>query len=110
MATELFTAADQYIDRLFPEDGELALAAKFAAAAGLHDMSVSHNQGRFLYLLARLCNAKRILELGTFMGYSTLWLAKSLTKDGTIVTIEYDASHAALAQQNFTQAALAATI
>jgi predicted O-methyltransferase YrrM len=106
MINGLFISADRYTDALFPEDKDLRNAAGSAVAAGLHDISVSHNQGRFLQVLARLCNAKKILELGTFVGYSAICLAKALPKDGQLLTIEYDASNAAIAQKNFDDAGL----
>ena len=110
MVNEFFKAADWYIGDLFPEDDALVKAAGSAAAAGLHDMSVSPNQGRFLYVLAKLCNAKKILEIGTFVGYSSIWLAKALPKNGRLITIEYDKRHAAIAQKNFIHAGLETVI
>jgi len=103
---DLFKSADIYIDTLFQEDRDLKNAAASVSAANMHDISVSHNQGRFLYVLARLCGAKKILELGTFVGYSTLCLAKALPKDGQLLTIEFDESNAAIAQKNFDAAGL----
>ena len=64
------------------------------------------NQGKLLQLFARMVNAKRILEIGTLGGYSTIWLARALPADGKLVTLEADESHAAVARQNITRAGL----
>jgi len=110
MSTEYFKTADHYINNLFPPDDIFSIIEQSVTEAGLHDMSVSPNQGRFLYVMARQCNAKRILELGTFVGYSTVWLAKALPPDGTIHTIEFDETYARIARKNFAQSELDALI
>jgi predicted O-methyltransferase YrrM len=77
------------------------LADEPAVDAGdLPPHEVSPLQGRMLELLARMCGARRILELGTLAGYSTLWLARALPPDGELVTIEANPAHAALARAN----------
>ena len=78
----------------------LAVEGPRADAGGLPPHEVSPLQGRMLELLARMCGARRILELGTLAGYSTLWLARALPPDGELVTIEADAGHAAVARGN----------
>lgn len=69
--------------------------------AGLPAIAVSPCQGKLLHLLARVTGAKRVLEVGTLGGYSTIWLARALPKDGTIVTLEIDPHHARIARENF---------
>ncbi len=69
-------------------------------------MSISANQGSFLQLLARLIRAQRILEIGTFAGYSTIWLARSLAPTGSLITLEFDPIHAAMARANIEKAGL----
>lgn len=104
---QIFKTADLYIESLFQNNDEgLSAAAQIIKATQIPDMSISANQGRFLHVLARGCRASRILEIGTFLGYSTIWLAKALDKDGQLVSIENDETHAAIAQKNITNAGL----
>ena len=84
---------------------DAALAAN--AAAGLPAIDVSRLQGKFLDLLVRISGARRILELGTLGGYSTLWLARAAGPDGRVVTLEASPEHAAVARSNFAAAGLA---
>jgi len=74
--------------------------------ADIPAISISANQGKFLQLLARLNNAKRILELGTLGGYSTIWLGRALPADGYLLTLELEQSHADVAQRNINKAGL----
>jgi len=102
-----FLAVDHYINDLFvPEDDAVKTATAAIEAAGIPDASITSNQGFFLQLLARLVRANRILELGTFGGYSTIWLAKSLPGKGRLITMEFNPVHAALAATNIKAAGL----
>ena len=102
-----FLAVDHYINDLFvTEDDALQAATKSIAAAGIPDASITSNQGFFLQLMARLVRAARILEIGTFGGYSTIWLARSLTRTGRLITMEFNPVHAALAATNIKAAGL----
>lgn len=104
---DIFQAVDRYIDGLFaPEDEVLTAALERSSAAGLPPIQISASQGKFLYLLARMIGARRILELGTLGGYSTLWLARALPHDGRLVTLEFSPRHAEVAQANFAHAGL----
>ena len=96
---------DRYIDELFAHD-DAALSATLASieASGLPAIQVSAGQGKLLYLLARLVGARRILELGTLAGYSTIWLARALPADGRLVTLESDARHAGVARAKLARA------
>lgn len=76
-------------------------------AAGLPAIDVSAPQGKFLHLLAAASGARRILEIGTLGGYSTIWLARALPPDGTIVTIEYEPKNAEVARANIAREGLA---
>ena len=67
-------------------------------------------QGKFIYLLAKLAGARRILEMGTLGGYSTIWLARSLPEDGRLVTLELEAAHAEVARANIARAGLSAKV
>jgi predicted O-methyltransferase YrrM len=105
--TDIFVAIDRYIDDLFaPEDDVLLSALAEAKAAGLPHIQVSASQGKFLYLLAKLVGARRILEIGTLGGYSTIWLGRALPEDGALVTLELERKHADVAAKNLTRAGL----
>lgn len=108
MDDDLLNRVDRYIDALFaPQDGALETALTQSRAAGLPDIQVSAGQGKFLYLLAKIAGARRILELGTLGGYSTLWLARALPEGGKLVTLEYEPRHAAVARDNLARAGVA---
>lgn len=79
-----------------------------SAAAGLPEINVTPNQGKLLSLLARSIGARRILEIGTLGGYSTIWLARALPPNGRLVTLELDPDHANVARANFKRAGLSA--
>lgn len=107
MSAETWTRMDDYIvDRLLPDDPVLAEALAASTAAGLPAISVSAAQGQMLHLFARMVGAKRILEIGTLGGYSTLFLARALPPDGRIVTLEFDPRHAEVARANFVRAGI----
>ncbi len=78
MSEELWSKVDAYFaEKLVPQDAVLTEALKTNAAAGLPAIDVSPSQGKLLYLLAKLQGARRILEIGTLGGYSTIWLARA---------------------------------
>lgn len=105
MSEDLWKSVDRFItDHLVPADAALDDALKASDAAGLPAINVAPNQGKLLNLLARIIGAKRVLEIGTLGGYSTIWLARALPADGKIVTLEYDPKHAEVAQKNFARA------
>ncbi len=111
MNLETWSAVEQYIScGLVRPDGVLTKVQEEAAAAGLPPISVSPNQGKFLYLLARMLRAKEILEIGTLAGYSTVWMARGLEPGGRLVTLEKDAHHASIAERNFEHAGLSDVI
>ena len=108
MSQEQWTAVDRYFsDQLVPHDPTLEAALKASADAGLPPINVSPTQGRLLHLLARLQGARKILEIGTLGGYSTIWLARALPEDGHLVTLEALAKHARIAEANIANAGLA---
>jgi predicted O-methyltransferase YrrM len=108
MTQTLWTAVDAYLcDQLVNEDDALKQALQDSRAAGLPDIAVAPNQGKMLNLFARLIGAKRILEIGTLGGYSTIWLARALPEEGRLVTCEYSAKHAEVAERNIGRAGLA---
>jgi predicted O-methyltransferase YrrM len=108
MAQDLWDAVDAYIiDRLLPPDPVLDAVMAANAAAGLPAIDVSPAQGKLLYLLARMSGARRILEIGTLGGYSTIWLARAVPAGGLVVTLEAMPDHAEVARANFARAGLA---
>jgi predicted O-methyltransferase YrrM len=107
MNLEHWTAVDSYInDLLVAPDQTLATALQTSAAAGLPPINVAPNQGKFLQLLAKMQGARNILEIGTLGGYSTIWLARALSADGRLVTLEAEALHARIARENIARAGL----
>ncbi|HTL67211.1 MAG TPA: O-methyltransferase [Lacunisphaera sp.] len=108
MSQETWAAVDRYIeDKFLPADPVLDAALKACAAAGLPEIQVTPPQGQFLQMLACIRQARRILEVGTLGGYSTLWLARALPAGGRVVTIELESRHAEVARANFVAAGLA---
>jgi len=93
-----------FADRLVGSDEGLDHALIESGRAGLRQISVSHNQGKLLYLLARMVGARRILEIGTLGGYSGIWFARALPADGILVTLEIDPKTAEVARSNFAHA------
>ena len=95
MDDKLWTAVDEYLaEKLLPDDPALKGAIERNAAAGLPAIDVSALQGQFLYLLAKLHGSKRILEIGTLGGYSTICLARALPANGKLISLELETHHA----------------
>ena len=108
MNPEPWAEVDRYlVEKLMLADPILDAALAASAAAGLPAINVAPNQGKFLQLLALINGARRILEVGTLGGYSTIWLARALPNSGRLVTLELDPKHAEVAEKNFEQAGLA---
>jgi predicted O-methyltransferase YrrM len=107
----LWTAVDRYItDTVAPADPALKAALEASKAAGLPEIQVAPNQGKLLHMLARVRGARKILEIGTLGGYSTIWLARALPQDGRLVTLEADPKHAEVARANIARAGLAGIV
>ncbi|PLR46918.1 methyltransferase [Chimaeribacter arupi] len=98
---------DYLVSQLVPPDEVMTESLENNARAGLPAHDVAPNQGKLLHLFALMTQATRILEIGTLGGYSTVWLARALPPGGKMVTLEADARHAGIAQQNITLAGLA---
>jgi predicted O-methyltransferase YrrM len=81
---------DYFVDAILEPDPVLDQALADSAAAGLPAINVAPNQGKLLKLLAEMTGARRILEVGTLGGYSTIWLGRALPPDGRLVTLEYE--------------------
>ena len=111
MTTDQWAAVDQYLSGLFvPPDAALEAALEAEAAAGMPPINVSPTQGKLLNLLARAQHARRILEIGTLAGYSTIWLARGMEPGGQLITLEIDPRHADVARANIERAGLQATV
>lgn len=108
---ELARQIDSYIEALFvTADPILAANVRNADAAGLPPINITANQGQFLYLLASIAGARRVLEIGTLGGYSTTWLARALPAGGRIISLEFKLLHAETARRNLVAAGLAASV
>jgi predicted O-methyltransferase YrrM len=102
---QLWTAVDEYYRELLtPPDKYLDAAAKANRKAGLPAIDVSPLQGQHLNLLVRMARPKRVLEIGTLGGYSTICMARALPVDGRIVTVEFSPRHAEVARKNLNTA------
>lgn len=111
MTQELWTAVDTYIkEKMVPADEVLTVALRNATDAALPVIAVSPTQGKQLHLIAKMCRARNILEIGTLGGYSTIWLARALPQGGRVITLEIDPKHADVARTNFALAGLANVI
>lgn len=111
MSEDLWSAVDAYIgDKLITRDAALDGALAANKAAGFPAIDVSPPHGKMFHLFARMIGARRILEIGTLGGYSTIWFARALPPGGVVVTLEAEPRHAEVARQNFERAGLAERI
>jgi predicted O-methyltransferase YrrM len=111
MSEERWSAVDEYlVSLLLPDDLALDEALARSEAAGLPHINVAANQGKLLELLATIQRSRRILEIGTLGGYSTIWLARSLPKDGTLLTLELEPGNAEVARANIERAGLGSLV
>jgi len=102
---DVWTNNDSYlIENLVVENEALKNALAISRENKLPEWEVSATQGKFLYLMAKMKNAKRILEIGTLGGYSTIWLASAISDDGMVITLEYNQLYADVSRKNITYA------
>jgi predicted O-methyltransferase YrrM len=105
MTQDVWEAVEHYFDKvLVAQDSALEDALAAAAAEKLPAIQVSSVQGKMLHLLARILGARKILEIGTLGGYSTIWMARALPEGGQLITLEADPKHADVARKNFARA------
>ncbi|HJT03514.1 MAG TPA: O-methyltransferase [Pseudonocardiaceae bacterium] len=105
MSQRQWIAVDEYFTGALVDDDDALHAALAASdAAGLPAIAVSSAQGKLLNLLATMIKARRILEIGTLAGYSTIWLARALPPDGCLITLESEPRHAEVARANIAKA------
>jgi predicted O-methyltransferase YrrM len=111
MADDQWSAVDRFLtDLIVRPDVALVDALRANKAAELPAIDVSAPQGKFLRLLAEAIHAKRILEIGTLGGYSTIWLAQALPPDGRLISLEFQPKHAAVARSNVERAGLSSVV
>jgi caffeoyl-CoA O-methyltransferase len=106
----IFESVDKYISALFPQDDALSVAEQSHKLEKIPSINVSPNLGKLLYLFAKLSKAKKILEVGTLAGYSTIWMAEALPEDGKLITLEIDPHHAEVAGRNIDRAGLSSKV
>lgn len=105
MTQDVWNAVDRYFAGLLvPPDPALDEALQASSRAGLPTINVSPSQGKFLHLLVKLQGARKVLEIGTLGGYSTIWLARAVGAGGRVITLEVEARHAEVARSNFARA------
>ena len=110
-STAAWAAVDDYMaSELVEEDADLVAARQSARHAGLPAHEVTPTQGKLLALFAEMVGARRVLEVGTLAGYSTIWLARAVGADGHVTTLEGEPAHAALARQNLARAGVDARV
>ena len=116
MSDPLWASVDQYLSDLYlPKDEALEAALQSSQAANLPAIQVSPHLGSFLYVLAQMNRARRILEIGTLGGYSTIWLGRAIlaqggAADGKLISLEYEKRHADVARGNIARAGLASVV
>jgi predicted O-methyltransferase YrrM len=107
MDQDRWTDVDKYlVTELVPADEALTSALRASDEGGLPQINVAPNQGKLLTLLAKMMGARRILEIGTLGGYSTIWLARALPSGGHLVSLELEPHHADVARSNLAFAGL----
>ncbi|MEU2176515.1 MULTISPECIES: O-methyltransferase [Nocardia] len=104
MTTSGWADVDRYLVETLVADPDSDAALDANKAAGLPPIDVSPPQGKFLHLLARTVAARRVLEIGTLGGYSTIWLARAVGPKGRVITLEFSAQHADVARANLERA------
>jgi predicted O-methyltransferase YrrM len=111
MTQKTWNAVETYLNEsLVPADTALQAALKNNTASGLPTIDVAPHEGKLLYLLAKMRGARRILEIGTLGGYSTIWLARALPEQGSLITLELDPKHAEVARANIAGAGLSSKV
>jgi predicted O-methyltransferase YrrM len=96
---------DTYLtETLVGHDADLEAAVAEQNSAGLPAIEVAPVSGKLLHLLVRISGARRVLEIGTLGAYSTIWMARGIPDEGTVVTIEAEPANAAIARANLDRA------
>ena len=104
---EKWTENDLFLfQHLISDDNDLEYAVQQSHDRQFPEHEVSKTQGMLLSLLIRMSKSKRVLELGTLAGYSTIWMAKAIPYGGQVVSLEYEQERFELASQNIRHAGL----
>ena len=107
-AKDTWMAVDAYLDAHYVgRDAALYAATTDATRAGMPAIAVSPSHGKFLHLQVKALGARRVLEIGTLAGYSTIWMARALPVGGRLVTLEVNEAHAQVARRNLERAGVA---
>lgn len=110
MTGKLWTNVEEYFRGMVGEDKALKDARKDCAKAKLPPIAVAPNEGKFLMLVTRMLEARKVLEVGTLGGYSTIWLARGMAEGGRLITLEYEEKHADVARKNIARAGLESAV
>lgn len=103
----VWSDVDGYISRLFGlSDAALEITVRRSQDRGLPNIQVSDSHGQLLHILAKALGARRILEVGTLGGFSTIFLARALQSNGLLISLELNPTHAAVARENLEDAGL----
>jgi predicted O-methyltransferase YrrM len=106
MAQMLWAKVEKYFGGMIGEDEALKAALKDCKKAKLPPIGVAPNEGKLLLLVAQIVGARKVLEVGTLGGYSTIWLARGMAEGGKLITLEYEQRHADIAKKSITRAGL----
>ncbi|MCQ9162627.1 MULTISPECIES: O-methyltransferase [unclassified Arthrobacter] len=102
---------EEYLSTTLVRGGEgMEAVISSIDAAGMPRIEVAPTAGKLLMLLARIQGARRVLEIGTLAGFSTIWLARGLPADGHVTTCEFLPGHAAVARKNLDAAGVGAMV
>src|SRR5215470_17295541 len=104
MQQKLWAKVEKYFGGMIGEDEALKAALKDCKKAKLPPIGVAPNEGKLLLLVAQMIGARKILEVGTLGGYSTIWLARGMAEGGKLITLEYEQKHAEIARKNIERA------
>lgn len=110
MSQKLWTKVSDYFAGMIGEEEALKAALKDCKKAKLPPIGVASNEGKLLMLVAQMIGARKILEVGTLGGYSTIWLARGLGEGGKLITLEYEKKHAEVARKNILRAGLGGVV
>ncbi|GAB2602759.1 O-methyltransferase [Pseudactinotalea suaedae] len=93
-----------FVDALDLEDEALVAARESGSRTTMPNAEVAANQGALLAMLVQIAGARRVLELGTLAGYSTIWFARAVGEGGHVVSLELEPRNAEIAAQNLERA------
>ncbi len=106
-----WTAVERYLsDTVVHPDRAVTEGVRRAREAGMPPIEVAPTAGKFLMLLAKIGGARRVLEVGTLAGFSTIWLARGIDENGLIITCEREQLHADVARANVDQAGVGSRV